>query len=317
MPRPGDTPSSPALAGGDLRPGDTVTAAEHGVIHDIGYRHYDGERLGRVRIRRALYVDSLRGAYGLGRAGRAKVVPVLLLVVVSLPALVSVAVAAIARADELPVGYTSYLLNLQVLVAVYLAAQAPVSVSRDLRFGVMSLYFSRPLQRIDYVLAKYAALSTAVFVLLAVPLTILFVGALLSEMPLREQAPDYLRGLLTAALLAVVLAGLGLVIAAMTPRRGLGVAAIITVLVVLAGVQGAALAIAQEQGAGDSAGWTGLLSPFTLVDGVASRLLQADSPLDPGPPGTAGGLVFLLVAVLLVAACFGLLVLRYRRVSVS
>ncbi len=298
-------------------PGERPTAPDHGVIHDIGYRHYDGERLGRERIRRALYVDSLRGAYGLGRTGRAKVVPILLLVVVSLPALISTVVAAIARADELPVGYTSYILNVQVLVAVYLAAQAPVSVSRDLRFGVMSLYLSRPLQRIDYVIAKYAALATAVLGLLAVPLTILFVGALLTEMPVREQLPEYLRGLVAAALLAVLLAGLGLVIAAATPRRGLGVAAIITVLVVLAGVQGAALAIAQEQGAGESAGWTGLLSPFTLVDGVAGRLLQADSPLEPGPPGTAGGLVFALVAVLLSAACFGLLVLRYRRVSVS
>jgi ABC-2 type transport system permease protein len=208
-------------------------------------------------------------------------------------------------------------LNLQVMIMVYVAAQAPVSVSRDLRFGVMSLYFSRPMERTDYVVAKYAALATAVFVLMALPLTILLAGALLAELPLGEQLPDYLRAMAGAAVLSLVLAGLGLLIAAVTPRRGLGVAAIIAVLLVLSGVQGAAGEIAEEQGAGDAAGWTGLLSPFTLVDGVARELFGQDSPLPVGPPGATGGLVFAAVTVLLVAGCLGLLVLRYRRVSIS
>jgi ABC-2 type transport system permease protein len=173
------------------------------------------------------------------------------------------------------------------------------------------------MQRIDYVLAKYAALATAVLVLLALPLTILLAGALLAELPLDEQLPDYLRAMGGAAVLALVLAGIGLVIAAVTPRRGLGVAAIVAVLLVLAGVHGAAQAIALEEGARDAAGWTGLLSPYTLVDGVARRLLGQDSVLEVGPPGTAGTVVFVGVTLLLVAGCLGLLVLRYRRVSIS
>ncbi len=294
-----------------------VGAPESGVIHDIGYRHYDGERGGRAAIRRAMFVESARGAYGLGRAGRTKVMPALLLAAICLPALISTVIATVTGADELPIPYGAYVLNLQVLVSVYLAAQAPVSVSRDLRFGVMSLYFSRPMERVDYVLAKYAALATAVFVLLALPLTILLAGALLAEMPLGEQLPDYLRAMGSAAVLALVLAGLGLVIAAVTPRRGLGVAAIIAVLLVLSGVHGAAQAIALEEGARDAAGWTGLLSPYTLVDGVARTVLGQESVLDVGPPGTAGALVFPAVTVLVVAGCLGLLVLRYRRVSIS
>jgi len=290
---------------------------ESGAIHDIGYRHYDGERRGRAAVRRAMFVESARGAYGLGRAGRTKVMPALLLAAMCLPALVGAAIAALTGADELPIAYGGYVLNLQVLVSVYLAAQAPVSVSRDLRFGVMSLYFSRPMERIDYVLAKYAALATAVLVLMALPLTILLAGALLAKMPLGEQLPDYLRAMGAAVLLALVLAGIGLVIAAVTPRRGLGVAAIIAVLLVLSGVQGAAQVIATEQGTRDAAGWTGLLSPYTLVDGVAHRFLGQDSVLGAGPPGTAGALVFAAVTALLVAGCLGLLVLRYRRVSIS
>ena len=66
-------------------------------------------------------------------------------------------IAAVTDDDELPGDYTSYVLNVQLLVMVYVAGQAPASVSRDLRFRVVSLYFSRPLERIDYVVAKYAA----------------------------------------------------------------------------------------------------------------------------------------------------------------
>jgi ABC-2 type transport system permease protein len=120
-----------------------------------------------------------------------------------------------------------------------------------------------------------------------------------------------------AVLLSLVLAGFGLVIASVTPRRGLGVAAIVAVLIVLSGVQGVAQSIASEQGARDAAGWTGLLSPYTLVDGVARDVLGQDSALPVGPPGTAGAVVFTAATVLVVAGCLGLLLLRYRRVSIS
>ena len=59
-----------------------------GAIHDIGYRHYDGPRLGASYIRRSLFVETLRGAYGLGRSARSKVMPFLLLAVMVLPAVV-------------------------------------------------------------------------------------------------------------------------------------------------------------------------------------------------------------------------------------
>ncbi len=290
---------------------------EHGVIHDIGYRHYDGPRLGRAYVRRSLFAESLKGSYGFGRAARTKVMPMLWLAAMCVPTLIVVVVASVTGADQLPVGYTEYLTQLQIVIAVYVAAQAPASVSRDLRFGIVPLYFSRPMRRADYVRAKYAASATAVFALLAAPLTILFVGALLTEMPLGEHLPDYLRSLAGAALMAVVLAGIGLVIAAFTPRRGLGIAAIVSVLLVLAGVQTASQAIAIEEGADTVAGYLGLLSPFSLVDGVSTELFGTDSALWAGPPGPVGTAVFVAVTVLLIAGSYGLLLRRYRRVTGS
>jgi ABC-2 type transport system permease protein len=288
---------------------------EHGVIHDIGYRHYDGPRLGRSYIQRSMFGESLKGSYGFGRAARTKVMPMLLLAAMCVPTLIIVVVSSVIGGDSFPVGYTEYLTQLQVVIAVYVAAQAPASVSRDLRFGIVPLYFSRPMRRVDYVRAKYGASATATFVLMAAPLTILFIGSLLTEMPLGEHLPDYLRSLAGAALLAVVLAGIGLVIAAFTPRRGLGIAAIVAVLLVLAGVQTAAQAIATEEGADTAAGYLGLVSPFSLVDGVSTELFGTDTVLWAGPPGAAGTAVFVAVTVLLVAACYGLLLRRYRKVT--
>jgi ABC-2 type transport system permease protein len=286
-----------------------------GVIHDIGYRHYDGERRGRSYISRSLYVDSLKGAYGMGRSARYKVMPMILLAVMCLPAGVIVAITAVVNGDELVGGYTSYLLNLQMVVLIFLAAQAPATVSRDLRFGVMSLYFSRPLERVDYVAAKYAAMASALFVLTAAPLTIMFAGALVVGLSFTEQVPDYLRAIAGAGLLSLILGGIGLVIAAITPRRGLAVAAIIAVLLVLAGVQGIMGEIAVEEGF-DGAAYFGLISPFTLVQGVQSSLLGGATPV-PEPSGVTGAVVFSVVALVLIATTFGALLLRYRRVSAT
>ncbi|WP_370326517.1 ABC transporter permease [Euzebya sp.] len=292
-----------------------ATADAQGVIHDIGYRHYDGPRLGRGYIRRSLFTESLRAAYGLGRSTRSKVMPMILLAVMCLPALAIVAITAVTRSDELVADYLSYQLNMQVVISIFVAAQAPALVSRDLRFGVMSLYFSRPLERPDYVLAKVGAMAAALLVLMGTPLVIMFLGALVVGLPLGDQVPDLLRALAGTALLAGILAGLGALIAAITPRRGLAVAAIVAVLVVLSGVQAVTQEIAIEQGAGEGVAYLGLLSPYTLVDGVQSGLLGATSSL-PVPPG-AGSLVFLGVGLLLVGGSIAALLARYRSVSVS
>ena len=140
--------------------------AATGVIHDIGYRNYDGARLGRWYLVRSLFSQSLRGAYGLGRPVGSKVMPVLLLIAMAFPALIMVVVAVVTGASELPLPYTDYIPVTFYISAIYLASQAPQLVSRDLRFRIIPLYFSRPLGYADYVLAKYGAMATALLILL-------------------------------------------------------------------------------------------------------------------------------------------------------
>src|SRR5687768_4203811 len=112
-----------------------------GAIYDLGYRGYDGPRLGRPAAVATLFWASLRAAYALRRSGRAKIVPWGLAALLVAPAGVSVAVAALAPMAPTPFTYDDYLWGTQILVAIFVAAQAPELVSSDQSNRVLSLYF--------------------------------------------------------------------------------------------------------------------------------------------------------------------------------
>lgn len=291
-------------------------AGEQTRIHNIGYRNYDGPRLGRAYARRSLYSQSLRGAYGLGRSVKSKVLPMLLFVVMCVPAAIMVAVAVATQAKDLPVDYTRYAIFLQAIIGLYVASQAPQSVSRDLRFKTVPLYFSRPIETADYVRAKYAALASAMFILTAAPLLVLYVGALLAKLDFTDQTKGLAQGLVSVALLSLLFAGIGLVISAVTPRRGFGIAAVIATLTISYGAVSTVQAIAYEQNSTDAIAWFGLFSPITLIDGVQTAFLGASSSF-PGEvgPSNGEGVVYLLIVLGLIAGCYGLLMRRYRKVG--
>lgn len=297
-------------------PEPAPTAGDQTRIHDIGYRSYDGPRLGRSYARLSLYSQSLRSSYGLGRSTKSKVLPMLLLVVMCVPAAVMVAVAVATNLPELPVDYTRYAIVMQAVISLYVSAQAPQSVSRDLRFETVPLYFSRPIETTDYVRAKFAALASALFLLTAAPLLVLYVGALLAEFDFADQTKGLAQGLVSVTLLSLLFAGIGLVIAAVTPRRGFGIAAVITVLTISYGAVSALQAIADVPDRSGSIAWIGLFSPITLIDGVQSAFLGASTTFPGGTePSTGEGVVYVLFTLGLIAACYGLLTRRYRKVG--
>lgn len=300
-------------------PETTTLVPPPDVIHNIGYRHYDGARLGRAYARRSLFSQSLRGSYGLGRSARSKILPIMLFASMCLPAAIVVAVAIGTQMNKLPLEYAQYAIFLQMVISIYLAAQAPQSVSRDLRFRTVPLYFSRPIERIDYVASKYAAMTAALFVLTATPLLILYIGALLAKFDFTDQTAGFAKGLVAALLLSLLFAGIGLVIAAITPRRGFGVAAIIAVLTISYGAVSSVQAVASQQGNADAIGWLGLFSPITLLDGVQTWWLGATSSFvdEAGPPDALAGCAYLLVLLAVIAGCFGLLMRRYGKVGLS
>ncbi|CAM5482487.1 ABC transporter permease subunit [Streptomyces xanthochromogenes] len=285
-------------------------------IHNIGYRNYDGPRLGRAYARRSLFSQSLRGAYGLGRSAKSKVLPMLLFAVMCVPAAIMIAVAVATKANDLPVPYTRYAILMQAVIGLFIAAQAPQTVSRDLRFKTVPLYFSRPIERVDYVLAKFAAMASALFIITGAPLVVLYIGSLLAKLDFADQTKGFAEGLVSVALLSLLFAGLGLVIAALTPRRGFGVAAVIAVLTVSYGAVSAVQAIAFNQGSPGAVQWLGLFSPITLIDGVQTAFLGASSSFPGGHgPGSGTGAVYLLVVLALICGSYAVLMRRYRKVG--
>ncbi len=294
-----------------------TTAA--GVIHDLGYRRYDGPRLGRAQIVRALIWHSFRSSFGIGRGVKAKVVPILAVIAMCLPAFVNA--FAVARGQPRLFGYDVYVPTLRVaVVIVFLAAQAPELVSRDLRNHVLPLYYCRPLRRADYPLAKYLALTGALLLLIEIPLLILYVGTIASVKgrgAVWDQTRALIPGLGVGLMWAVLMAAIGLVLASLTGRRAYstGIVAISCVLTLFLSL----LLIQAEGGITSTAAGArvaGLFSPFTILDGVRVWLggdPQTGLVADPGRYGPLYG----LAAVILLAASLGGLAARYRKVSRS
>jgi ABC-2 type transport system permease protein len=290
-----------------------------GVIHDLGYRSYDGPRLGRAQIVRALMWHSFRSSWGIGRGIKAKIIPILAAIAMCLPAFVNA--FAVARGNTRLFGYDVYVPQLRVLVVIiFIAAQAPELVSRDLRSHVLPLYFSRPLRRGDYPLAKYLALTLALLVLIEVPLLILYVGTIASAKNVHGvwlETRALIPGLGVGVLWAVLMAAIGLVLASLTGRRAYatGFVAISCVLTFTVSL----LLIGAEGGPDTTATGAriaGLFSPFTILDGVRIWLGGKSPGFDPPTLGHFGP-VYGVVFVLLLAACLGGLAARYRKVSRS
>jgi len=292
-----------------------------GVIHDLGYRSYDGPRLGRAQIVQALIWHSFRSSWGIGRGIKAKIIPILAMVAMLLPAFVNA--FAVARGNTRLFGYDVYTPQLRVLVVIiFIAAQAPELVSRDLRSHVLPLYFSRPLRRDDYPLAKYIALTLALLVLIEVPLLVLYVGTIVSAKNghgVWNETKALIPGLGVGLLWAVLMAAIGLVLASLTGRRAYatGFVAIACVLTFTV-----SLLLIQAEGGTNGPTYTtgaqiaGLFSPFTILDGVRIWLGGKSPGFDPPTLGHFGP-VYGVVFVLLLAACLGGLAARYRKVSRS
>ncbi|MBG0827768.1 ABC transporter permease [Planomonospora sp. ID67723] len=285
-----------------------------GVIHDIGYRHYGGGRLGRSSATAALAVHSLRGIFGIGRTARAKIIPFALGAIMMLPAVVSIAIMALAQ--QRGMAYPGYAAGMQPILAIFLASQSPYAVAPDLRFRVLPLYLSRPVTIRDYVGAKLAAMAAAILLLLAVPLTVLFVGELLIDLPGAPLTSDYLASMAGAVGYAVLLASLGVAIASLTPRRGLGVASIIALYLLCSGVSTVLAATMESVNDYAAAGWAWLVNPFFLVDAAVHVGIFGTEPAAPGAYPGGIGVAAAIVAVLgLIALSVAVLIMRYRKAA--
>ena len=312
--------------GQPLRPSPNAASGPGGNIYDLGYRGYDGPRLGRRSAVRALFGQSLRACFGIGRGGRAKIAPFVLAGLALLPAVLAVGFSALAAQagpggeaieDASPIRYETYHGIVSLLIMLFCAAQAPELFGRDQRYAVLPLYFSRVLTRTDYATARMGGLFAALLAVELAPYIVLFAGRVFvapdPASGLSDEIGAVPKFLLQGFLVAGLLGGLASLVAAWTPRRAYATATIIALFII------PSIIVEILSGGGltnqDIARAAVLLSPGTVLDGTNAAIFGSipDSPalatLD--LPGWA----FVGAAVVGIVASIGLTVRRYLRIS--
>jgi ABC-2 type transport system permease protein len=202
-----------------------------GTVFDIGYRNYTGTREGIRRSRLAVYKNGVRTALGIGRGGRAKILPIGFIAILAVIGLIMALVAGavdrytapgMARTLNLP-SHADYYGIAAILLFVFAAVVAPELLCRDKREGVINLYLVRPLTGSDYILARWSAFFTVILAAALLPQIILFLGLMLSDpVPanyFKSHWLDIPRFVAAGAVMALFTTTIALLTASYTTRR--------------------------------------------------------------------------------------------------
>lgn len=296
-----------------------------GSIYDLGYRGYEGPRLGRRAAIWALLAHSVRTAYGIGRNARSKVMPVGLAVLAVLPSMLALGILMLvttlnAPAEVVeafsPVAYSTIFPFIAILVFLFCASQAPELFGRDQQMGVLPLYFSRAIGRLDYAAARFLGLFASLLVLVLVPYLLLLVGRVLVASDLfeglAEELPSAPAALAVALMTAAVVGTLASAVASLTPRRSYATVAIIAVFLVPNIV--ASSLVALDTGlVGQIAA---VLSPPDVLDGVNAYLFDARPDNITVLRAGIDGWVYVVAAFAWIAGSLAVLARRYRTMVV-
>lgn len=206
-----------------------------GQLFDIGYQRYDGPRQGRSRARIALFTAGVRQTLGLGRGGRAKILPVLLLLTSVVPAAIILVIAVLTGSllgvESRPVELGDYFPITALLMLILAGIMAPNLLIPDRRDNVLSLYLVRPAVIADYLAARWLAFFVVTTIIISLgPLLLLTGYVLLSGnawQELQDTWREYFGIILGAAAIGAFLTAIPLGIAAFTPRRAYAAAVVI------------------------------------------------------------------------------------------
>jgi ABC-2 type transport system permease protein len=302
----------------------TSGAQPSGSIYDLGYRHYEGRHYGRLYAAWSLYTESLRGIWGFGRPMSAKAAPFILAGLYALTAVIVLAFSSfisrsIATGETNPAdlpNYANYFGGLNVVIVLFLVAQAPEVVCRDQRYQVLSLYFTRAMGRFDYAMARFLSLATALFLVLMVPMVALFVGDILMSSDafkaIGDEWPKALPSIPSSLLIAASMASIAVGLSSFSPRRAYSAIGLLAYFLLMNLVPMIIYGIGHEAGAG----WVDYL-PLLTPNYVLVRATDwfFGTPVPPDFPSTIGADAYVLAALASTLLFTGILVWRYRRMS--
>lgn len=291
--------------------------SRYGEIFDRGYAHYDGARRGRRGAITSLIGFSMKRAMGIRKPWTAKVMPFILYVAATIPLIVMIGVIAVFRTMGNMgdfgsfASYTSYFMAISTLVGLFVAIGAPEMICVDRHERTLPLYFSRAINRGDYVLAKIAAMALLAMTMTALPAALLWLGRQLTEDKARQaivdNSGDLLKVLLLGVLTSLMYGSVGLMISSFTNRKGVAIAIILISFLVVTGVS-QSLSVALEDYSWSR--WILLADVNTVIASLSIRFFNdTDGNLFINHLNISqNGAILTLVGITLICA----LVLRWR-----
>ncbi len=212
---------------------DELTPQRRGQIYDVGYRPFEGRYLGRGMALAGLIWDDAKRALGVKQSGRYKVILIVLVAIEAAILATHVFSSQLMENMAAQQGnlsglafnpYSSLLGSIQLLLIFLGALVAPMLICTDRRYGVYPLYLSRPIQAIDYMVAKGAAIFGLLLLFTMGPgLVLLGAKVVLASDPM-SYLSSHLRDIgalvVSSALMALFLASLAMAVASLTANRG-------------------------------------------------------------------------------------------------
>ena len=276
----------------------SVAGGQYGEIFDRGYLHYDGPRLGQASAIWALARYSMARALGIRRPWTAKIIPMLLYAAVAIPVLIAIGMRAFLPAFEF-LDYPEFFGAIFLLVGIFVALIAPEMMSSDRHDRLLPLYFSRPIGRGSYVLAKLLGTGLLTLSMSLLPAIVLWLGnGLLAQEPLpalRESLDDLGRIAITGAMIAFFLGAIGLTISSFTGRKSVAVG-----VIVLGFVLSESLSFAISEALRDQpelARWAFVMSPSRTIMALVGGLFEEPELAGDVPLNAALGVMTAVIAI--------------------
>lgn len=286
----------------------------YGEVYDRGYQHYLGQRLGRRHAIWALIVYSMKRAMGIKKSWTAKVIPFILYLATIGTVLVVIGIEAfISGASDDPVmTFSEYFFFIFLIEGAFVATIAPEMLCGDRRENVLSLYFSRAISRLDYILSKLAAVAILTMTISVIPAVLLWLfRQLLADKPLTaltDNIDELGKIVLMGSLIALFLGCGGLVLSSFTGRKSIATAVIFIGYAVLEGFVNALIEAVDSDRTKDILAY---LSPIRLLGELSEKLFDTYDPELAGHPGYSASVD---VAVALGIILIGIIVMVWRYV---
>ena len=213
-------------------------------ILGTGYRSYSGPRLGPRHAVWTLSRHSFERIMGLRRPARYKVLPILTFVIAYLPAVAFIGAIALLpnrRLGQFVPDPGQYYAFVTAALTLFAVLAAPEALCPDKRSHILGLYLASPLTRTTYLVAKVAAVASAIFLVTLGPPLVLLVGeALQNDGPRGFGAfmTTLSQTILAGVAIGIMFTAIALVIPSLTDRRAFASAGGILVLIGSAAISG-------------------------------------------------------------------------------